>query len=68
MGGSKGVNTDTLRTDPARLTALVLLGIRDKEQFPLIFHRENCADMDLDPGDISEDLIARWPLTVFLTG
>ncbi|MEM9523814.1 MAG: 5-dehydro-2-deoxygluconokinase [Pseudomonadota bacterium] len=55
----EGVNTDALRTDPDRLTALVLLGIRDKEQFPLIFYRENCADMGLAPDDIPEDLIAR---------
>ncbi|MGP9789149.1 bifunctional 5-dehydro-2-deoxygluconokinase/5-dehydro-2-deoxyphosphogluconate aldolase [Roseinatronobacter sp. NSM] len=54
----EGVCTDGVVTDPDRLTALVLLGIRDKEQFPLIFYRENCADMALSEGDIDEDLIA----------
>jgi hypothetical protein len=41
----EGVNTDLIVSDPERLTALVLLGIRDKDQFPLLFYRENCADM-----------------------
>jgi 5-dehydro-2-deoxygluconokinase len=45
-------------TDPDRLTALVILGIRDQEQFPLIFYRENCADMALCEADIDEGLIA----------
>ena len=45
---AEGVNTDGVKIDPERLTALVLLGIRDSEQFPLIFYRENCADMGAD--------------------
>lgn len=55
----EGVNTDGVKTDPDRLTALVLLGIRDEEQFPLIFYRENCADMGLTVADIDEGFIAR---------
>jgi 5-dehydro-2-deoxygluconokinase len=55
----EGVNTDGIITDPARLTALVILGIRDEHQFPLIFYRENCADMALCEDDISEDFIAK---------
>ncbi len=43
----EGVDTTGVKTDPDRLTALVLLGIRDQDQFPLIFYRENCADMGL---------------------
>lgn len=54
----EGVATDHVKTDPARLTALVLLGIRDTQSFPLIFYRENCADMALCEADVSEDLIA----------
>ena len=53
-----GVDTTGVITDPERLTALVLLGIRDKEQFPLIFYRENCADMALCEDDIDPDFIA----------
>ncbi|WP_282603495.1 5-dehydro-2-deoxygluconokinase [Paracoccus sp. PARArs4] len=55
----EGVETAGVATDPERLTALVLLGIRDEDQFPLIFYRENCADMALSPDDIDEGFIAR---------
>ncbi|GGB17955.1 bifunctional 5-dehydro-2-deoxygluconokinase/5-dehydro-2-deoxyphosphogluconate aldolase [Allosediminivita pacifica] len=55
----EGVCTDGVTTDPERLTALVILGIRDQEQFPLIFYRENCADMALCEEDIDEGLIQR---------
>jgi 5-dehydro-2-deoxygluconokinase len=44
--------------DPARLTGMVLLGIKDRETFPLIFYRENCADMALCEDDIDEAFIA----------
>ena len=54
----EGVNTTGVVTDPARLTALVLLGIRDDKQFPLIFYRENCADMALCEADIDPSFIA----------
>ncbi|WP_411958421.1 bifunctional 5-dehydro-2-deoxygluconokinase/5-dehydro-2-deoxyphosphogluconate aldolase [Paracoccus homiensis] len=54
----EGVETAGVATDPERLTALVLLGIRDEDQFPLIFYRENCADMALSPEDIDEGFIA----------
>jgi 5-dehydro-2-deoxygluconokinase len=54
----EGVDVRGVRTDPERLTALVLLGIRDDRQFPLIFYRENCADMALCEDDIDEDFIA----------
>ncbi|WP_415715442.1 bifunctional 5-dehydro-2-deoxygluconokinase/5-dehydro-2-deoxyphosphogluconate aldolase [Roseibium sp.] len=53
-----GVDTTGVVTDTKRLTALVLLGIRDQEQFPLIFYRENCADMALCEDDIDPSFIA----------
>ncbi|MDO5641872.1 MAG: 5-dehydro-2-deoxygluconokinase [Paracoccus sp. (in: a-proteobacteria)] len=55
----EGVDVRGVVTDPDRLTALVILGIRDEDRFPLIFYRENCADMALSPDDIDEDMIAR---------
>src|SRR5690606_6830571 len=33
---AEGVDVRGIKTDPQRLTALVILGIRDKETFPLI--------------------------------
>ena len=55
----EGVETAGIVTDKERLTALVLLGIRDQERFPLIFYRDNCADMALCEDDIDPAFIAR---------
>jgi 5-dehydro-2-deoxygluconokinase len=55
----EGVDVAGVQTDPERLTALVVLGIRDQAQFPLIFYRENCADMGLSVDDIDPAYIAR---------
>ena len=54
----EGVDVRGIVTDPQRLTALVILGISDRDTFPLIFYRENCADAALSEADIDEDLIA----------
>ena len=54
----EGVEVRGIVTDPQRLTALVVLGIRDRDTFPLIFCRENCADAALAEADIDEELIA----------
>ncbi|SIT15423.1 bifunctional 5-dehydro-2-deoxygluconokinase/5-dehydro-2-deoxyphosphogluconate aldolase [Paracoccus saliphilus] len=53
----EGVDVRGVASDPERLTALVLLGIRDEDSFPLIFYRENCADMALSEDDIDEGFI-----------
>jgi 5-dehydro-2-deoxygluconokinase len=63
----EGVDVSGIVTDPERLTALVLLGIRDSEQFPLIFYRENCADMALTEDDVDPAFIAR-ARTIVATG
>jgi len=52
------VDVRGVKSDPERLTALVILGIRDKETFPLLFYRENCADMALEEADIDPDYVA----------
>lgn len=54
-----GVDVTGVATDRDRLTALVILGIRDEDSFPLIFYRENCADMALCEDDIDPDFIGR---------
>ncbi|MCI7480536.1 bifunctional 5-dehydro-2-deoxygluconokinase/5-dehydro-2-deoxyphosphogluconate aldolase [[Pasteurella] aerogenes] len=53
-----GVDTSHLITDKERLTALVILGIKDQDTFPLIFYRENCADMAISAEDFDESYIA----------
>src|SRR5215203_777292 len=54
----EGVVTDGVKTDRERLTALVILGVQNDRSFPLIFYRENCADMGLVETDIDETFIA----------
>lgn len=54
----EGVSTAGVIRDSERLTALVILGIRDRESFPLIFYRENCADAALCEADIDPDFVA----------
>jgi 5-dehydro-2-deoxygluconokinase len=53
----EGVATDGVITDPERLSALVILSVENDKSFPLIFYRENCADMALDEGDIDPAFI-----------
>ena len=54
----EGVDVQGVLTDTARLTALVFLGIRDPDTFPLIFYREDCADMALAADDLDPAFIA----------
>lgn len=54
----EGVDTRAIQVDARRLTPLVLLAVRDRDSFPLIFYRENCADSVLAPEDVPEELIA----------
>ncbi len=55
--GREGVDTRGVVTDATRLTALVLLGVRDDHSFPMIFYRSDCADAALDESDIDENYI-----------
>jgi 5-dehydro-2-deoxygluconokinase len=54
----EGCDVSQVQIDPQRLTGLVLLGLKDRDTFPLLFYRENCADMALDAAGISESFIA----------
>ncbi|MFS2157287.1 5-dehydro-2-deoxygluconokinase [Pseudomonas sp. Pseusp122] len=54
----EGCDVSAIKVDSERLTAMVLLGLKDRETFPLVFYRENCADMALRAEDISETFIA----------
>lgn len=46
----EGVGTRLLTDDPDHLSGLVILGVAPPDRFPLIFYRENCADMETRPG------------------
>jgi 5-dehydro-2-deoxygluconokinase len=54
----EGVDVSHVRTDPDRLTGLVILGIATADNIPHIFFRERCADMGLCEDDINEEFIA----------
>ena len=56
---SEGVNTSLLRNTPDHLTALVLLGVDPPDHFPLIFYRENCADMQIKKEDINPEIFSQ---------
>lgn len=53
-----GVDTSHVVTDKERLTGMVVLGIKDRDTFPLIFYRNDCADMAVDSGDFDPAFIA----------
>src|SRR5437588_4303262 len=55
----EGCDVSHVGIDPTRLTGAVVLGIEDKDTFPLIFLRENCADMAIADAEIDESYIAR---------
>jgi len=63
----EGCDTSHVSVDPRRLTGAVVLGIKDKDTFPLIFMRENCADMAITDDDIEESYI-RQSRALLITG
>jgi 5-dehydro-2-deoxygluconokinase len=54
----EGVATRGVTVDPERLTALAILGVKSDSEFPLLFYRDNCADMALCEADIDPAYIA----------
>ncbi|MEG2030946.1 MAG: 5-dehydro-2-deoxygluconokinase, partial [Janthinobacterium sp.] len=54
----EGCDVSHVGIDRDRLTALVMLGIKDKNTFPLIFYRENCADMAIEASSVDAAFIA----------
>ena len=54
----EGCDTTMVQVDPERLTALAILGLKDRDTFPLLFYRENCADMAIAADAIEERFIA----------
>jgi len=54
----EGCDVSHVGIDRERLTALVMLGIKDKNTFPLIFYRENCADMAIEASSVDAAFVA----------
>ena len=55
----EGCDVSHVGVDPQRLTAGVVLGIKDRDTFPLIFLREDCADMAIPEEEIAADFLAQ---------
>jgi 5-dehydro-2-deoxygluconokinase len=62
-----GVDVSHVITDRDHPTALVILGIQPPDKFPLLFYRDNCADIQLGPQDVDESWL-RSARTVVLSG
>ncbi|BBM89841.1 5-dehydro-2-deoxygluconokinase [Spirochaetota bacterium] len=62
-----GVDTSAIKEDANRLTGLAFLGIKDNQNFPLLFYRKDCADMGIRSEHISEPYIASTRVLI-LTG
>ncbi len=54
----EGVETRFIPRKPGRRTSCVLLGIEPPDKFPLVFYRENCADIQLNFDDVLSAPIA----------
>ena len=63
----EGCNVSQIKVDPVRLTALAILGIKDRNTFPLLFYRNNCADMAFCADDVDESFIAEC-MALHVTG
>lgn len=53
----EGIDADSVRFDPDRLTGLITLAIRKCDDFPRIFYYENSADLALAESDIDDALV-----------
>jgi 5-dehydro-2-deoxygluconokinase len=49
---SEGVNTQFSPRKPGRRSSAVVLGIEPPDKFPLVYYRDNCADIELTIDDV----------------
>jgi 5-dehydro-2-deoxygluconokinase len=54
----EGVTTSFIKHKPGRRTSAVILGIEPPDKFPLVFYRDNCADIELTIDDVLSAPIA----------
>jgi 5-dehydro-2-deoxygluconokinase len=54
----EGVVTDFVLRKPGRRTSAVILGIEPPDKFPLVYYRDNCADIELTIDDVLQAPIA----------
>ena len=49
---NEGVETGFIRRKPEHRTSAVVLGIEPPDKFPLVYYRDNCADINLNIDDV----------------
>lgn len=49
---NQGVGTQFIARKPRRRTSAVMLGIEPPDKFPLVYYRDNCADIELTIDDV----------------
>lgn len=54
----EGVNTDYIVKKPDTRSSAVLLGIQPPDTFPLVYYRDNCADINLSIDDVIQSPLA----------
>src|SRR5918911_634704 len=54
----EGVETQFIPRKPGRRTSAVILGIEPPDKFPLVYYRDNCADIELTIDDVPQTPIA----------
>ncbi|MEP6921325.1 MAG: 5-dehydro-2-deoxygluconokinase [bacterium] len=64
---SEGVVTSFIPRKPGHRTSAVILGIEPPDRFPLVFYRDNCADIELTIADVLAAPVANSRVIV-LTG
>ncbi len=61
----EGVETRFIPRKSGRRTSCVLLGIEPPDKFPLVFYRDNCADIALDIEDVGRAPISESTIVQF---
>jgi len=56
---NEGIETGYIPRKPGRRTSAVILGIEPPDKFPLVYYRENCADIGLTIDDVLAAPVAR---------
>jgi len=60
----EGVDTQFIARKPGRRTSAVLLGIEPPNRFPLVYYRDNCADIELTLDDVLKAPVTRTKILV----
>jgi 5-dehydro-2-deoxygluconokinase len=66
---NEGVVTQFISRKPGRRTSAVILGIEPPDKFPLVYYRDNCADIELTVDDVlAAPIVASRALLITGTG